>query len=216
MLKICDEAIFTFETNIHQLSGKGVYPNLWKKANVLPIHKKQSRQLTKNYRPISFLLISVASCLKNNTWRNLHAPPRKQFVVPQTIWISTGWFHNKSAPFDHEWTRGTRAVFLDISKALDKVWHEGLISKLKSNGIQGKPLNLIIIFLSNRQQRVVLNGKSSEWKYVSAGVPQGSVPGPLYILVYINDFAEGLVSDVRLFADDTSLLYMMNKSQPIS
>ena len=107
--------------------------------------------------------------------------------------------------FDQYPTRETRAVFLDISKAFDKVWHEGLISKLKSNGIQGKLLNLIISFLSNRQQRVVLNGKSSVWKDVSAGVPQGSLLGPLFFLVYINDLAEGLVSDVRMFADDTSL-----------
>ena len=107
--------------------------------------------------------------------------------------------------FDQYPTRETRAVFLDISKAFDKVWHEGLISKLKSNGIQGKLVNLIISFLSNRQQRVVLNGKSSEWKGVSVGVPQGSVIGPLFFLVYINDLAEGLPSDVRMFADDTSL-----------
>ena len=113
--------------------------------------------------------------------------------------------------FDQYPTWETWAVFSDISKAFDKVWHEGLISKLKSNGIQGKLLNLIISFLSNRQQRVVLNGKSSEWKYVSAGVPQGSVLGPL--CVYINDLAEGLVSDVRLFADDLSLFSIVYDEQ---
>ena len=77
---------------------------------------------------------------------------------------------------------------------LPKVCHKGLISKLKSNGIQGKLLNLIISFLSNRQQRFALNGKSSEWKYVSAGVPQDSVLGLLCFLAYINGLAEGLVS----------------------
>ena len=68
--------------------------------------------------------------------------------------------------FDQYPRRETRAVFLDISKAFDKVWHEGLISKLKSNGIREKRLNLIISFHSNRQQRVGLNAKSSEWKHV--------------------------------------------------
>ena len=80
-----------------------------------------------------------------------------------------------------------RAVFLDISKAFDKVWHKGLIYKLKQNGISGKLLNLIIDFLSNRNQRVVLNGKYSSWTNIEAGVPQGSILGPLFFLIYFND-----------------------------
>ena len=67
-----------------------------------------------------------------------------------------------------------RGVFLDISKAFDKVWFKGLIYKLKQNGISGKLLSLIIDFLSNRKQRVVLNGKYSSWTNIEAGVPQGS------------------------------------------
>ena len=65
-----------------------------------------------------------------------------------------------------------RGVFLDISKAFDRVWHKGLIYKLKQNGILGKLLNLIIDFLSNRKQRVVVNGKYSSWTNIEAGVPQ--------------------------------------------
>ena len=72
--------------------------------------------------------------------------------------------------------------FLDISKAFDKVWHDGLIFKLKSNGVSGKLLNLIKSFLSERYQRAVLIGKSSSWKLVLAGVPQGSELGPLFFL----------------------------------
>ena len=99
----------------------------------------------------------------------------------------------------------TRAVFLDISKAFDKVWHDGLCFKLKRNGINGKLLNLISSFLSNRKQRVVLNGVDSEWENIYSGVPQGSVLGPLLFLIYINDLADNIKSSIKLFADDSSL-----------
>ena len=111
--------------------------------------------------------------------------------------------------FDEYLSRETRAIFLDIAKAFDKVWHEGLIFKLKSNGVSGKLLDLIKSFLSERYQRVVLNSNSSSWKLVLAGVPQGSVPGPLFFLVYINELADYLASDKRSFADDTSLFMIV-------
>ena len=107
LLKICDEVIVLPLKLIYtNCLVKVVYPNLWKKANVLPIHKKQSRQQTKNYRPISFLPFCGKLFEKTNIWPNLHSSSRKQFVVSQTIWISTWWFHNKSAPFDHQWNTG--------------------------------------------------------------------------------------------------------------
>ena len=98
-----------------------------------------------------------------------------------------------------------RGVFLDISKAFDKVWQNGLIYELKQNGIKDKLLCLIIGFLKNRQQSLVLNGQSSLWTKVNAGVPQGSILGPLLFLIYINDLPNGLQSNPKLFADDTSL-----------
>ena len=73
-------------------------------------------------------------------------------------------------------------VFLDISKAFDKVWHEGLIFKLKQNGISGKLLHLIKDFLSHRKQHVVLDGQCSSLMEVQTGVPQGSILGPLFFL----------------------------------
>ena len=104
--------------------------------------------------------------------------------------------------FEHH--NDTRAVFLDISKAFDRVWHDGLLLNLRSNGISGPLINLLSEFLSERYQRTVLNCKSSDWRMVMAGVPQGSVLGPLLFLVYLNDLANNLLSDVRIFADDTS------------
>ena len=109
--------------------------------------------------------------------------------------------------FEHH--HDTHAVFLDISKAFDKVWHDGLLLTLRSNGISGLLLNLLLEFLSERYQRTVLNSKSSDWRMIMAGIPQGSVLGPLLFLVYINDLANNLLSYVRLFADDTSLFHVV-------
>ena len=96
-----------------------------------------------------------------------------------------------------------RAVFLDISRAFDHVWHDGLLFKLRKIGIEGEALNIINNFLSDCNQRVVLDGQSSDWAPVSAGVPQSSILGPLLFLIYINDITEVVSSDIRIFADDT-------------
>ena len=98
-----------------------------------------------------------------------------------------------------------RSVFLDISKAFDKVWHEGLIFKLKQNGVAGNVINLLGNYLSSRKQRVVINGKTSEYFQVESGVPQGSVLGPLLFLIYINDLEICIKSKVKFFADDTMI-----------
>ena len=94
---------------------------------------------------------------------------------------------------------------MDLSKAFDKVWHQGLLFKLESFGVCGKLLNLLKDYLSNRFQRVLLNGQESSWLPIKAGVPQGSILGPLLFLIYINDLPDGLYSIPKLFADDTSL-----------
>ena len=104
-----------------------------------------------------------------------------------------------------------RAVFLDISKAFDKVWHEGLIFKLRQNGIHGGLLKLFESYLHNRKQRVVLNGSFSEDSILESGVPQGSVLGPLLFLIYINDLEINIKSNIKFFADDT-MLYSIIKN----
>ena len=88
---------------------------------------------------------------------------------------------------------------------VDKISHEGLLYKLKSMGISGEICKLLENYLLGRFQRVVINEQTSSWRSILAGVPQGSILGPLLFLVYINHLPNGLKSNAKLFADDTSL-----------
>ena len=85
------------------------------------------------------------------------------------------------------------------------MWHDDLLFKLKSYGISSCLLSVLEDFLDNRHQHVVLNRSNSNWSPVTAGVPQGSVLGPLFFLIYINDLVDNVSSEGKLLADDTSL-----------
>ena len=104
-------------------------------------------------------------------------------------------------------SKDVRFIFCDVSKAFDKVGHKGLLFKLKS---YGNTLKRIESYLVDRVQRVVLDGFYSSFKPISAGVPQGSVLGPSLFLLYINDIADNLVNNIRLFADGTSLFIIVD------
>ena len=97
-------------------------------------------------------------------------------------------------------------MFLDVSKAFDRVWHSGLLHKARCMGIEGRLFDWLCDYLKDRKIRVVLNGQKSEWKNTTAGVPQGYILGPLLFLIFVNDITEGIESDIHLFADDTSLM----------
>ena len=107
-----------------------------------------------------------------------------------------------------------RGTFLDISKTFGKVWLAGLIFKLKTYGVErklktygfeGDLLNLLKNYLTDRQQRVALNDRTSSWQIVYAGVSQGSVLISILFLLCINDLPNGLTSMCKIFANDTSL-----------
>ena len=96
-----------------------------------------------------------------------------------------------------------------MSKAFDRVWYDSLIDKIKCIGINGMLLKLIKSFLGNNFQRVVLNGQTSSWEPLRAGMPQDSVLGPLLFLIYINDLLKNLSVNTKLFADDTSIFSIL-------
>ena len=99
------------------------------------------------------------------------------------------------------------ALKLGVSKAFDKVLHNDLIYKLiiEQNGVAGNLLNTLANLLKDRKKRVVLNSQNSTWVNAEAGLRQGSIVGPLLFIIDKNDLSENLVSNPKLFADDTSL-----------
>ena len=116
-------------------------------------------------------------------------------------------YHNIISNMDRG--RDVRFSFCDVSKAFDKVWHKGLLFKLKLTGVNKQLISWIESYLSDRQQKVVSEGFSSTLQGIKAVVPQGSVLGPFLFLVYINDIVNDINNDIRLFADDTSLFVVV-------
>ena len=218
MVKLCGQPLcIPLKIIFENILETGIFPDQWKEANVTPVHKKNDKQIISNYRPISLLPI-LAKVFEKIIFTNLF----KYLKVNNLITENQSGFQsgdsctNQLLSLVHEIHESfdcgleVRSVYLDMSKAFDKVWHEGLIFKLKQNGIEGKLLNLLSNYLINRKQRVVLNGMESNWGEIFSGVPQGSVLGPLLFLVYINDLEEGIKSHVKFFADDTSIFSVVN------
>ena len=196
---------------------EGVVPFEWKEANIIPLFKKGSRNKYENYRPVSltsvickllerlikdhmvgFLVkhkllnssqhgfLKARSCLTNMLC----------FLEEITKWIDVG------SPVD--------IIYLDFQKAFDKVPHQRLLLKLKAHGIGDSITDWIEQWLTDRRQRVVVDGEVSNWKSVLSGVPQGSVLGPILFLIYINDLDDSITSNVLKFADDTKLFRKVN------
>ena len=195
----------------------GKVPRQWKLAHVCAIFKKNDPHDASNYRPISLL-----SVLSKVLERIIHKHVFNFFLqhnvitslqsgfVPKDSTVNqlTSVYHSFCQALDEG--KEIRAVFCDISKAFDRVWHRGLLFKLQKSGISGRLLTWFENYLSDRTQCVVLSGTHSDIVHISAGVPQGSILGPLLFLIYINDIVEDIHCKIRLFADDTTLYIIVD------
>ena len=164
---------------------EGTLPNDWKKANVTPLHKKGPKHKVSNYRPISLTSIlcktmerivrdAIMEHMESNNLftKHQHGFRKGHSCVTQLIEVIEEWTKELDSHNNID------AIYLDFQKAFDTVPHKRLITKLHGYGIRGKLLSWIENFLTDRKQRVILNGKESDWTDVSSGIPQESVLGP--------------------------------------
>ena len=194
-----------------------VCPNTCKEANVSLLFKKDDPSLTINYRPIS-LLNTIGKKMEKIIHKHLFNFFKEQNAITclQSGFVPRDSTTNQLVEMYNVFCKAldegkeVRAIFCDISKAFDRVWHKGLLFKLKNVGISGCLLQWLSSYLSGRKQRVVIPGASSDWAYIQAGVPQGSILGPLLFLLYINDIVVNINANVKLFADDTSLYLIVD------
>lgn len=192
-----------------QSLSTGEIPRDWKIGKIIPIFKSGDKTNAQNYRPISLtsvpckilehiIVSAVAQHLDSNNFffSNQHGFRKGFSCETQLLEFTNELLHNMDENFQ------TDCIFLDFSKAFDRVAHSRLIGKITSLNLDSLTTSWLRNFLSFRKQFTVVNGHSSPFSDVLSGVPQGSVLGPLLFLIYINDLPSNITSTIRLFADD--------------
>ena len=192
----------------------GTFPNCLKISNIIPIHKKDSKLIIENYRPIS-LLSNISKIFEKTIHKRLY-----NFIEDSNCLYNLQFGFRTNHNTNHALIQLTEeirtaidngqyasGIFVDLQKAFDTVEHNILLNKLNHYGIRGIVNNLFKSYLTNRYQYVTINGVKSKQTIIVHGVPQGSVLGPLLFLIYINDLHQAILhSKVFHFADDTSLI----------
>ena len=180
----------------------------------MPIFKKGDKSDVSNYRPVSLI-----SCVSKTFERVINKHLCNYLISNSLLYeYQSGFIPGHSTVHNlieliHRTCLALEnyetccCISYDISKAFDCVWHKGLLHKLKVYGISGDLLKWFRNYLNERKQKVFVNGVLSYEAILNAGVPQGSVLGPLLFLLFINDIADDLIRMARLFADDTSLSF---------
>ena len=191
---------------------EGILPKIWKLAYIRPLFKKGDKKMISNYRPVSLTSIccktlerlvkaEITSYLEGNKLLSdsQHGFRAGKSCATQLLEIMQIWtdLFDKNVALD--------CIYLDFSKAFDKVPHKRLILKIESYGIGGNLLKWLSQFLDNRIQQVVIKDTKSDVADVISGIPQGSVLGPLLFIMFINDLPNSINSQVQIFADDTKL-----------
>ena len=214
LLKMCKlELSYPLELIFKESLKTGDIPEIFKSAFVFPLHKGGMRSEPANYRPVSLtshLVKTFERVLKKHLVRYLE--------FNEKINNNQHGFRNGRScltqllqQYDRilsilEEGKNADAIYLDFSKAFDKVDKGILLRKLKRAGISGNLGRWIQSFLTGRSQQVIVNSTKSSPSLVTSGVPQGSVLGPLLFLILINDIDQGISANVSLFADDTRIL----------
>ena len=210
---VCDQISKPLSLIYNKSIQENKVPTDWREANVTPIFKKGARGKPSNYRPISLTSVPckiMESIIKDHIVDHL---TENKLINPS----QHGFMNNKSCQTNlleylETITEALDSgqivdiVYLDFAKAFDKVPKKRLVTKFRAHSIDGNLLNWIESWLSDRRQRVVLNGKYSSWMEVESGVPQGSILGPVGFTIYINDLddpIQNLVTLIKKFADDT-------------
>ena len=199
---------------------RGEVPPDWRCANVTPVFKKGSRSSAENYRPISLTSITCKilesliadGIIDHLSNQNLIHMSQHGFMQHRSCLTNLiQYLETLTSLLDKG--HNVDVFYLDLSKAFDRVPHQRLLAKLESHGITAHIYNWIKSWLSNRKQRVVLNGSCSNWADVTSGVPQGSVLGPLLFTIFINDI-DNAVDTINCFllkfADDTKGVRVVN------